>query len=81
MTLRESETARQRAYELENELRTTALQAELDKLRALETLREEFDEECEKLRDDHAQDGARFTEWKATADAEKGELTEQVWQL
>ena len=74
----EAESARQRADELENELRATALQAELDKLRALETLREKFDEEREKLRDDRAQDGARFSEWKATADAEKGELTEQV---
>ena len=77
----EAEAARQRAEELENELRATALQAELDKLRALETLRGKFDEEREKLRDDRAQDGARFSEWKATADAEKGELTEQVRQL
>ena len=77
----EAKAARQRTEELENELRATALQAELDKLRALETLRENFDEEREKLRNDRAQDGARFSEWKVMADAEKGELTEQVRQL
>ena len=52
----EAEAERRRAKELENELRTSRLQAEIDKLRALETLREKFDAEREQLRDDRAQD-------------------------
>ena len=76
----ETEAERRRAKELENELHTSTLQAEVDKLRALEALREKFDAEREQLRDDHAQDGGRFKEWKDTAITEK-ELTEQVRQL
>ena len=77
----ETEAERRRAKELENELHTSTLQAEVDKLRALEALREKFDAEREQLRDDRAQDGARFREWKDTAIAEKEGLTEQVRQL
>ncbi len=77
----EAEAERRRAKELENELRTSRLQAEIDKLRALETLREKFDAEREQLRDDRAQDGARFKAWKDTAVAEREALTEQVRQL
>ena len=57
------------------------LQAELDKLKALETLREKFDAEREQLRDDRAQDGARFQEWKDAAMAQREKLTEQVRRL
>ena len=77
----EAEAERRRAKELENELRTSRLQAEIDKLRALEMLREKFDAQREQLRDDRAQDGARFKEWKDTVVAEREVLTEQVRQL
>ena len=77
----EAEAERRRGRELENELRTSTLQAEVDKLRALEALRVKFDAEREQLRDDRAQDGARFKEWKDAAIAEKEKLTEQVQRL
>ena len=77
----EAKAERRRAKELEDELRTSTLQAEVYKLRALETLREKFDAEREQLREDRAQDGARFKEWKNGAIAEREELTEQARRL
>ena len=50
----EAEEAKQRAKELENELHTSMLRAEVDKLKAIETLREKFDMEREQFRDDRA---------------------------
>ena len=55
----EAEAQRQHAKDLENELRTSRLQAEIDKLRALEMLREKFDAEREQLRDDHAEHNSK----------------------
>ena len=57
-TQEEAEAERRRAKELENELRTSMLQVELDKLKALETLKEKFNAERKLLRDHRAQDGA-----------------------
>ena len=77
----EAEAQRRRADGLENELRTCKLEAEVEKLRELETLRRKFDAEREQLREDRAQDGVRFVEWKAAMTSEKEKLEEQVQQL
>ena len=73
-TQEEAEAERRRAKGLKNELRTSTLQAEADKLRALQTLREKFDAEREQLRDDRAQDAARFKEGTNKAIAKREEL-------
>ena len=74
----EPEAQRRRADGLENELRSCKLEAEVEKL---ENLRRKFDTEHEQLREDRAQDGVRFVEWKAAMTSEKEKLEEQVQQL
>ena len=72
----EAKTERHRAEGLESELRNLRLEAEVEKLCELESLRAQFDGERERLRCDRERDAIRFDEWRNGMETEKNRLAE-----
>ena len=74
----EAAWAKERVKELETELDTTTLRAEVEKLREVDAVRKEFDIERKQLRE---LDAARVTELKASMSTEKERLLKRVDEL
>ncbi len=66
---------------LERELRTVRLQAELEKLREMESLRREFDQERRQLREDRERDVSQYKKWEVDRTRKRDRLRKRVDQL
>ena len=66
---------------VERDHRTTYLEVELEKLRELEELRKEFDQEQRRMREAHERDVDEAREWKRDMIAERSRLRDCVEQL
>ena len=79
---KEQELGRERGkvIELESEVRSISMEAEIDKLRALEDLRRDLDRERRQMREDREMELTRFYEWREELLAEKVELKYQLEQ-
>ena len=74
----EAERERHCAESLEAELRAVRLEAEVDKLRGIETIRTQFDGERECLNTTRERDATRFDEWRIGMETEKRRFEEQL---
>ena len=77
----EAEDAHYRLADQQRQLHTMQLESELEKLRELETLRKEFDQERMQLRKDRECDIFQFREWKREMTTERDGLSERVKAL